>query len=249
MHKDAVARLAQMIGAARRLVPFTGAGISTESGVPDFRSPGGLWTKYRPIPFQDFLADSQARRETWRRRFDLQDAFGAAKPNIAHKAVAAWIAEGRAPAVITQNVDNLHQDAGVPADKVIEVHGNTTYATCLSCGRRHEIAWIRAIFEASGDPPACEACGGLLKTATISFGQPMPQEEMRRASALAADCDLFLVLGSSLSVYPAADLPLLARRNGAPLVIVNRDTTPADRRAHLVVHGEIGAVLDGLVHA
>jgi len=249
MHKDAVARLTQMIGAARRLVPFTGAGISTESGVPDFRSPGGLWTQYRPISFQDFLADSQARRETWRRRFALQDAFGSAKPNIGHKAVAAWIAQGRAPAVITQNVDNLHQDAGVPAEKVIEVHGNTTYGACLSCGRRHEIAWIRPIFEASGDPPACEACGGLLKTATISFGQPMPEAAMRRASALAAECDLFLVLGSSLSVYPAAELPLLARRSGAHLAIVNREPTPADCRAHLVVRGEIGAILDAFVHA
>ena len=247
-HKEAVSRLAQMIDASRTIVPFTGAGISTESGIPDFRSPGGLWTQNRPISFQDFVADASLRREAWRRRFAMADAFGSARPNIGHEVIASWIKEGRAPAVITQNIDNLHQDAGVAADKVVEIHGNTTYATCLSCGRRHELAWIRPIFEATGDAPACEACGGILKTATISFGQQMPLEAMQQAKALASECDLFIVLGSSLVVYPAADLPQLARRNGARVVILNREPTGCDRVAHLIVRGEIGDILESIIH-
>ena len=247
-HKEPIRRLAQMIAAARLVVPFTGAGISTESGVPDFRSPGGLWTQNRPIPFQDFVAHAGARREAWRRRFAMQDAFGQARPNIGHTTIAGWIREGRAPAVITQNIDNLHQDAGVAADGVVEIHGNTTYATCLDCGRRHEIAWIRPVFEATGDPPACEACGGILKTATISFGQQMPVEAMQRAHRLASSCDLMIVMGSSLTVHPAADLPLIAGRSGALVVIINREPTGCDRYADLIVRGEIGAVLKALIH-
>ena len=147
------------------------------------------------------------------------------------------------PAVITQNIDGLHQAAGLAEDRVIELHGNGTYAACLSCGRRHELEWVRSCFEASGEPPECEACGGILKAATISFGQAMPEGPMRRARNLAAECDLFLAIGSSLVVYPAAAFPLFAKENGAQLVIVNREPTPLDGAADLVIRGEIGFVL------
>jgi NAD-dependent deacetylase len=151
--------------------------------------------------------------------------------------------------VITQNIDNLHQASGVPDERVVEIHGNTTYATCLSCGARHELAWIRERFEAAGEPPACRACRGIIKTATVSFGQAMPQDEMRRAMALAGEADVFLAIGSSLVVQPAANLPVLAARSGAMLVILNREPTPLDDVADLVIRGEIGNVLDDYVQS
>jgi len=236
-----------MLGKARCIVPFTGAGISTECGIPDFRSPGGLWSLNQPISFQDFLDNPEMRREAWRRRFVMETAFGAARPGRGHRAVAGWVRQGRSPAVITQNIDNLHQEAGLGAGEVIELHGNTTYATCLGCGARHELAWIRGVFEAAGDPPACPWCRGLLKTATISFGQPMPQAALQRAALLARAADLFIAIGSSLVVHPAAELPALAKDEGALLVILNREATPLDDFADLVVHGEIGDVLDEYV--
>jgi len=239
--------LAAMLAAARRIVVFTGAGISTESGIPDFRSPGGIWTRMAPVGFQDFVASAEMRREAWRRRFAMEESFAAAKPNAGHEAVATLVARGKASHVITQNIDNLHQDSGVPQDKVIEIHGNTRYAKCLDCGRRMELAPLRAHFERHGDPPDCEACGGLLKTATISFGQAMPEREMARADAATRACDLFLVLGSSLVVYPAAGFPLAAKRGGAKLVIVNREPTEQDDFADLVIHRGIGETLSGAV--
>jgi len=219
---------------------FTGAGISTESGIPDFRSPGGIWTKMAPIDFDDFVRSPELRREAWRRRFAMEETFAAAKPNDGHKAIATLIANGKAGAVITQNIDNLHQDSGVPADRVIELHGNTRHAKCLDCGARHELAPIRAHFEAHGEPPDCKECGGLLKTATISFGQAMPEVEMARAQDATLSCDLFVVLGSSLVVYPAAGFPRVAKRNGARLVVVNREATEQDEIADLVIHAGIG---------
>ncbi|MBV9692515.1 MAG: Sir2 family NAD-dependent protein deacetylase, partial [Alphaproteobacteria bacterium] len=192
-----VETLAAMLRAARRIVVFTGAGISTESGIPDFRSPGGIWTKMAPIDFQDFVASAEMRREAWRRRFAMEESFATAAPNAGHKAVAKLIAAGRASHVITQNIDNLHQDSGVPEEKIVELHGNTRYAKCLDCGTRMEIEPIRTHFERRGEPPDCSLCGGIVKTATISFGQAMPQSEMRRAEAATLACDLFLVLGSS----------------------------------------------------
>jgi len=239
--------LARLIGEARRAVVFTGAGISTESGIPDFRSPGGIWTQMAPIYFDDFLASEEARRETWRRRFAMQDTFGEALPNRGHRAVDALLRRGKASAVITQNIDGLHQASGIPADKVIELHGNTTYATCLDCGTRHELADIRVDFERDGTAPRCMRCKGFVKTATISFGQAMPQQEMRRAEAETLAADLFIVLGSSLVVYPAAGFPELAKRNGAMLAIVNREETPLDDRADLVIHRGIGDTLGGAV--
>ena len=241
--EDNVRSLAAMLGEARRAVVFTGAGISTESSIPDFRSPGGIWTRMAPIDFHDFLSSSVQRREAWRRRFAMEQSFASARPNAGHAAVSALVARGTASHVITQNIDNLHQDSGVPDAQIIEIHGNTRYAKCLDCGERAELGPIRAHFEAHGEPPDCASCGGLVKTATISFGQPMPELEMARAEKATLACDLFLVLGSSLVVYPAAGFPPLAKRNGARLVIVNREPTEQDEIADLVINSEIGPVL------
>jgi NAD-dependent deacetylase len=243
--RDATA-LAPLIHAARRAVIFTGAGISTESGIPDFRSPGGIWTQMAPIYFDDFLASEEARIETWRRRFAMQDTFGAAEPNRGHRAVDALVRRGKVSAVITQNIDGLHQASGLADEEVIELHGNTTYAHCLDCARRYEIDDLRVAFERAEEPPLCD-CGGFVKTATISFGQPMPAEPMRRAEIETYAADLFVVLGSSLVVYPAAGFPELAKRNGAALAIINREATPLDGIADLVLNGAIGETLGAAV--
>ena len=240
---DDVRALKDLLSRSRRTVVFSGAGISTESGIPDFRGPGGIWTRYQPIDFGDFLASGEMRRESWRRKFAMGATLDAARPNRGHRAVAALVRAGTAPVVVTQNIDGLHQASGVPDDKVIELHGNTTYARCLSCERRYELEPIRAAFERTGEAPVCATCGGHVKTATISFGQPMPERAMSQARAETLACDLFLVLGSSLVVYPAAEFPALARRNGATLVIVNREPTHLDAVADLVLHAAIGATL------
>jgi len=237
------AALARLIAESRRAVVFTGAGISTESGIPDFRSPGGIWTQMAPIYFDDFLASEEARRETWRRRFAMEREFGGAKPNRGHRAVAELVRRGTVASVITQNIDGLHQRSGVPVSRVIELHGNTTYAHCLDCGTRHELDDIRHDFERDGKAPRCRRCKGFVKTATISFGQAMPQAEMRRAEIATLAADLFIVLGSSLVVYPAAGFPELAKRNGARLAIVNREPTGLDEIADLVIHQGIGDTL------
>src|SRR3984885_13935132 len=243
------ADLARLIADARRLVVFTGAGISTESGIPDFRSPGGVWSTMKPIYFQDFVSDPARRREAWERAFFGRAGWTGRQPNAGHYAVARLVAQGKATAVIPQNVDNLHQASGVPADRVIELHGNASYATCLECGLRHELADLKALYQATGHLPACRACDGIVKTATISFGQAMPQEPMARAEAESLACDLFLVLGSSLVVYPANGFPQLAKENGASLAIVNREPTDQDPTADLVLHDEIGPVMSSIVPA
>jgi NAD-dependent deacetylase len=238
-----VAELRARIEGARVVVPFTGAGISTECGIPDFRSPGGLWTKYQPIGFDEFKASPVMRAESWRRRFAMDEKFSTARPGRGHLALATLYRMGKIPAVVTQNIDNLHQASGFAVDDVIELHGNTTYATCLDCARRYELLWVRERFEADGRAPDCESCNGYVKTATISFGQPMPEAAMRRAETLTAQCDLFLAIGSSLVVWPAAGFPLVARRNGATLVIINREPTDMDDVADLVIRADIGAAL------
>lgn len=243
------ADLSRLIARAERAVVFTGAGISTESGIPDFRSPGGVWSKMKPIYFQEFVSDPAKRREAWERAFTGRAGWTGRQPNAGHYAVARLVAQGRVSAVITQNVDNLHQDSGVPADKVIELHGNATYATCLECAERHELSELKDSFLKAGEIPYCRRCGGLVKTATISFGQSMPEEPMRRAEAETLACDLFIVLGSSLVVYPAAGFPLLAKRNGAALAIVNREPTELDPYADLVLHDELGEALTEAVPA
>jgi len=239
--------LRRLIEQSERIVFFTGAGISTESGIPDFRSPGGLWSQMAPIDFRDFMASAESRRETWRRKRVTDQTLRAAMPNRGHRAVARLIRESRASSVITQNIDGLHQLSGVPDRNVVELHGNSTYATCLSCAQRYEIDAIMAAFEHSGEPPDCQICGGHVKTATISFGQSMPVEAMRRAEAETLAADLFIVAGSSLVVYPAAGFPEIAKQNGAALVIVNRDPTGCDRMADLVIREGIGDVLGDAV--
>jgi NAD-dependent protein deacetylase/lipoamidase len=240
-------RLAELISGAARVVVFTGAGISTESGVPDFRSPGGVWSRMKPIYFDEFRSSEAMRREAWRRTFTGVMGWTGAKPNAGHVAVARLVAHGKVSAVITQNVDNLHQDSGVPAERIIELHGNASYATCLDCGLRHELEVLKQSFLGRDEIPSCHDCGGLVKTATISFGQPMPQGPMERAEEETLACDLFLVLGSSLVVYPAAGFPLLAKRNGAALAIVNREPTEQDPYADVVVHDGIGPVMSKIV--
>ncbi len=238
----AIARLSELIAAAHRIVPFTGAGISTECGIPDFRSPGGLWTKNRPIPYDDYIASSEARSEAWRRRFVMEASFGQAKPGRGHLALASLYHAGKVPALVTQNIDNLHQMSGIAPRDIVELHGNTTYATCLDCAKRYELSWIKQEFDARGEQAPDCSCGGIIKTATVSFGQAMPQDEMRRAQELAAGCDMLIAIGSSLVVWPAAGIPLLAKRNGSVLVIVNREPTELDEIADLVVRSDIGDV-------
>jgi NAD-dependent deacetylase len=239
--------LSELVARARNVLAFTGAGISTECGVPDFRSPGSPWMRNRPIDFKAFTASETARAEAWRRKFAMDDEFAGARPGRGHKALAHLVSIGRVPAIVTQNIDGLHQASGVEHGQVIELHGNGTYASCLSCGQRHELAPLRAAFEADATLPRCLSCGGMVKSATISFGQAMPREHMVRAQELAEACDVFLAIGSSLVVYPAATLPLLAKRAGATLVIVNGEPTDFDGIADLVVRGDIGEVLEPLL--
>lgn len=239
--------LSELFASSRHIVGFTGAGISTESGIPDFRSPGGVWDKFQPIYFDDFIRSEEMRRESWRRKLRTDELIGKAQPNSGHKALAALVNSGRMLGIITQNIDGLHQASGVADDKVIELHGNSTYAKCLDCEQRHELDGIFARFEQDESLPSCEACGGIVKTATISFGQAMPALAMERAEQLTADCDLFIVLGSSLSVYPAAGFPEYAIRNGAKLAIINRDPTALDPAADLVINEGIGKTLEKAV--
>jgi NAD-dependent deacetylase len=242
--ETAVAELRALVQAATIVLPFTGAGISTECGIPDFRSPGGVWTRNRPIPYDEFLASREMRAEAWRRRFAMEQEFAGAKPGRGHLALASLYRAGKAPAVVTQNIDNLHQNSGISAEDVVELHGNTTYALCLSCGQRYELPWVKQQFTASGgEAPDCTACGGAIKSATVSFGQAMPEAAMRRAEELTLACDLFLAVGSSLVVWPAAGFPLMAKRNSARLVIINREATDFDEIADLVIHDDIGTTL------
>src|ERR1041385_1134716 len=208
----AIDRLRALVDEAGVIVPFTGAGISTECGIPDFRSPGGIWTKMRPIDFSDFLASQEARDESWRRRFAMEESFGGAAPGRGHKALASLYRAGKSPGVVTQNIDNLHQVSGIAPEHVVELHGNTTYATCLDCATRYELPWVKQFFEASGRAPSCTSCGGHIKTATVSFGQAMPEEAMRRAEELTRSADLFIAIGSSLVVWAPARVPLLGEQ-------------------------------------
>lgn len=242
-----IAALRDLVARSRNVVAFTGAGISTECGVPDFRSPGSPWMRNKPIDFSAFVASEAVRREAWRRKFAMDDEFAGAQPGRGHRALAHLVRTGRMPAIITQNIDGLHQASGVDAKQVIELHGNGTYAACLSCGQRHELRPLREAFEMQAELPACLRCEGIVKSATISFGQAMPQEQMLRAETLSKACDLFLAIGSSLVVYPAATLPLIAKRAGATLVLVNREPTDFDEIADLVVRGDIGDALHPLL--
>jgi NAD-dependent deacetylase len=245
--RSGVERLGDMIAAASIIVPFTGAGISTECGIPDFRSPGGLWTRNRPIPFDEFVASADARDESWRRRFAMEPTFAAARPGRGHRALSALYKAGKIPAVITQNIDNLHQMSGFAATDVVELHGNTTYACCIGCGQTYDLPWVRQRFDTTGGAPDCTECEEPIKTATISFGQAMPETEMQRATELAQRCDLFIAIGSSLVVWPAAGFPQLAKTSGAKLVIINNEPTDQDDTADLVIRHDIGETLGPFV--
>ena len=237
--------LARLLGEAETVTVFTGAGISTECGVPDYRSPGSPWRVHQPIGFKDYVADPARRAEAWRRKFAMDDLYAGARPGRGHRAVARWAERSLVGAVITQNIDGLHQAAGLPLDKLVELHGNGTYAACLSCGTRYALAPIRKAFEYDGTLPHCP-CGGIVKSASIAFGQPLMEADLARAAEAAIGCDLFLILGSTLLVRPASRFPELALRQGARLAIVNREPTPLDHAAVAAVHADIGDVLDGL---
>ncbi len=243
---SAVRALSDLLEQSEFVVAFTGAGISTESGIPDFRGKDGIWTKVQPIEFQDFISSEEMRREYWRRKSSFDSVMDRALPNDGHKALKTLHDRGKLKRVVTQNVDGLHQASGVPAEDVIELHGNATYAACLSCKKRYECEPIVAALRERDELPVCD-CGGIIKTATISFGQPMPEQEMAEAEDLAKRADLLLVIGTSLVVYPAAMLPRLTKQAGGRLAILNRDPTDYDGVADLVLHEEIGPTLSAAV--
>jgi len=236
-------QLRELLDACTRAVVFTGAGISTESGIPDFRSPGGIWERHRPIYFHDFIASEETRRQYWRSGIAIRKEIGTPEPNRGHRAVAELVRRGTVSSVITQNIDGLHQQGGVPDERVIELHGTVAHASCLSCGRRYEIEPILEAFKRDETLPICDTCGGVVKTSTIDFGQEMPEDAMARAEAETLACDLLLAVGSSLVVYPAAGFPVLAKRRGASFAILNREPTDLDQVADLVLHAEIGPTL------
>jgi NAD-dependent deacetylase len=238
MHEE----LNQYIKNAHNIVIFTGAGISTESGIPDFRGPKGIWKTTSPIYFKDFIGSKDVRKESWKRKFSNKDIIKKAKPNIGHIEVAKIINNNDSAHLITQNVDNLHQDAGVPQSKITEIHGNATYASCLDCNCRHELEPIKKAFLGSGIIPSCRECGGIVKQATISFGQSMPEIGMQVAQMKIVKCDLFITIGTSLVVYPVAGFPKLAKEIGAKLIIINNEPTDYDSIADLVIHKQIGDV-------
>jgi NAD-dependent deacetylase len=244
---DHVATLRDLIHLSNNIVVFTGAGISTESGIPDFRGPKGVWNTQTPIDFSDFVASEEVRHDSWRRKFSGGLKLENAAPNAGHLAITSLVEAGKVSHVITQNVDGLHQKSGTPDDLVIELHGNAGYASCLSCGKRVELEPIKSDFLAHGTIPYCAGCGGIVKTATISFGQSMPVIEMQKAEVASLNCDLFLAIGSSLVVYPAAGFPRLAKENGAKLVIVNEQDTDLDPFCDLVLHEQIGTTLSRAV--
>jgi NAD-dependent deacetylase len=235
-------RVAQWLSAARRAVVFTGAGISTESGIPDFRSPNGVWARNRPVYYDEFLQSASARFEYWRQKAEAAADFVQAKPNAGHLRIAEWERAGRIVGVITQNIDGLHQEAG--SRVVHELHGTARWIACVDCGERFEPEPLLAAFRQQQAVPPCPSCGtGRLKSATVSFGQNLPAETLEAASELARESDLFLAIGSSLVVYPAAGLPQVASRSGAKLVIINRDATEQDAVADVVLHEPIGETL------
>ncbi len=237
--------LARWIAEADSAVAFTGAGISTESGIPDFRSPGGIWTRFRTIQYSEFMSSAAARYEYWEQKAAGQLEFTAARPNVGHTTLANWERQGRLVGVITQNIDGLHQAAG--SQRVLELHGTALAALCQDCQARFEVAPLVELFRQTKAVPPCSACGGdRLKHATVSFGQALPPEVTQAAFQLARDADLLLAIGSSLVVEPAASIPRTAKRYGARLVIINRDPTPQDADADLVINASIGETLSAV---
>jgi len=241
--------VADMILHSTKVIVFTGAGHSTESGISDFRSPGGIWDRFDPNEFtyQNFLRSEENREKSWELAKTIWPLMSSAQPNPGHYAIAELHHMGKLDCVITQNIDNLHQKSGIPEEKVIELHGTMNWVDCLDCGRRYTREEIQVRLEAGEKIPRCADCNGMLKVAIVSFGQPMPVNETREAELRSADCDLFLVAGSSLVVYPAAQMPIIAVANGAKLVIVNLTATPQDRHAEIVINEKTGEVLPQIV--
>ncbi len=236
-------KLQELIKKSKRLVFFTGAGVSTNSGIPDFRGPQGVWKTSTPIYFQDFISSKEKRLESWKRKFSNELSIDSAKPNEGHFKIAEIMKVKVQSHLITQNVDNLHQDSGIRDMQITELHGNATYAKCLDCSQKYDLNILKKEFQRTKEPPVCKECTGLIKTATISFGQAMPQIEMQIAQRVSMKCDLFICLGSSLAVFPAADLPLLAKETGAKLVIINNEPTQMDHLADIVINEDISEIL------
>jgi NAD-dependent deacetylase len=241
--------LAALLRDAQRVLVFTGAGISTESGIPDFRSPGGVWDRYPMVYYDEFLRDPEAQRLYWLRSRETYPVLAAAAPNPAHQAITRLDALGKLLLVVTQNIDRLHQQAGTPDDKVVELHGNNHEVLCVECDARTPRQAIQAELVAGVEVPHCARCGGLLKNCTVSFGQALPEAALRAAEQAARTCDLCLIVGSSLVVYPAAYVPVYAAERGAPVVIVNATETPLDSLARLVIRERAGAILPAAVAA
>ena len=241
---QAAKQIHQWLQASRFAVAFTGAGISTESGIPDFRSPGGVWSKYRTVYFDEFCRSAAARHEYWKQKAEAHRDFAHAQPNVTHRVLAAWESAGRLHGVITQNIDGLHQEAG--SHRVQELHGTARDITCLDCDWRDAVdQWVHR-FLSEDRVPDCPECGGRLKHATVSFGQSLPTDVLDTSAEWTTQSDLFLSLGSSLVVEPAASLPRIAANHGAKLVIINRDETPLDDLAALSVHAPLGKVFEAL---
>ena len=243
MTNQAISSCVELILASKHIVIFTGAGISTDSGIPDFRSPGSIWDRERPIDYHEFIYSKAKRREAWRRKFSNKSLFEEAKPNAGHYAISELIRDYGAKVVITQNIDGLHQAAGTPDELVIELHGNARYAKCLDCQKRFELDAIEADFRKTREPPNCDECDGIVKTATISFGQNLPEAAFEAANWQSLHCDLIIAMGSTLAVTPAASFPVQAKNNGSKLMIINREPTGLDEIADLVIHEEIGPTL------
>lgn len=243
--EEKIKQVAQWILQSKRTVVFGGAGLSTESGIPDFRSPGGVWDKYNPEDFyyQNFIASETSREKYWQMATEMYEPMKKAQPNPAHLAIAELERMGKLDCVITQNIDGLHQKAGNSAEKIIELHGTAMYVACLHCKKRYDRDAIQERIRRGIKVPYCDDCGGPLKPATISFGQAMPERETEEAYRRSSACDLFIVIGSSLVVQPAASMPLIAKRNGAKLVIINRDPTPYDHLADILIHGQAGSIM------
>lgn len=246
---DSIAKGAEMIRKAQKILVFTGAGLSTESGIPDFRSPGGVWEKYDPSDFyfQKLISDEKAREKYWQMSTEFYKTMKDALPNRAHLSIKALEDKGKLLAIVTQNIDHLHHKAGNSPDKIIEIHGTAFSVSCLNCGKKYDRDEIEARLNSGVKVPYCDDCSGILKPETISFGQAMPEDKMAQAMMYARECNLCIVLGSSLVVYPAASVPVHAVQNGAKLIIINRDQTPLDSQADLVIHESVSKALGQMV--
>jgi len=247
--EEKIREVARLITEAKNIVIFVGAGLSTESGIPDFRSPGGVWDKYDPadFDFHNFLSRESSREKYWQMATEMYEAMRDAKPNAGHLAIAELERLGKLDCLITQNIDGLHFKAGNSEAKVFELHGTAMHVACLDCHRRYERDPIQERIAAGDRAPRCDSCGGPLKPATISFGQSMPERETAEAFRRSAACDLFIVIGSSLVVYPAAQMPVEAKRSGAKLVIINRDATPCDKMANVILNGPAGQIMESIL--